>query len=74
VARGGVVRDPAVHRDVLRALRASAIELGLVPVALAASPLLGPAGNREFLMELRRSGEPFDDARLERALGEERPA
>jgi len=74
VGAGGVVRDPAVHRDVVRGLRASAIELGLVPVGLAASPLLGPAGNREFLMELRRRGEPFDDARLERLLGEERPA
>ncbi len=68
---GGVVRDPATHRDVLRELRAALSALGLTPVGLAASPLTGPAGNREFLMELRRRGEPFDDARLEAVLGEE---
>jgi 23S rRNA (cytidine1920-2'-O)/16S rRNA (cytidine1409-2'-O)-methyltransferase len=67
---GGVVRDPQTHRDVLRELRAALSALGLVPVGLTSSPLIGPAGNREFLMELRRHGEPFDDARLEAVLGE----
>lgn len=67
---GGVVRDPQTHREVLHELRAAVRSLGLVPVGLAASPLIGPAGNREFLMELRRAGEPFDDARLEAVLGE----
>jgi len=70
VGRGGVVRDPATHRDVLRTLRDAVAALGLTPVALAASPLRGPAGNREFLMELRRTGVPFDDARLEAVLDE----
>ena len=67
---GGVVRDPETHRSVLRTLREVVGALGLVPVALAASPLLGPAGNREFFMELRRDGEAFDDARLQAVLGE----
>jgi 23S rRNA (cytidine1920-2'-O)/16S rRNA (cytidine1409-2'-O)-methyltransferase len=67
---GGVVRDPATHREVLLELRAALGDLGLVPVGLTASPLIGPAGNREFLLELRRHGEPFDDARLEAVLGE----
>lgn len=70
VGAGGVVRDPETHRHVLRELRAAVGALGLVPVGLTASPLVGPAGNREFLMELRRRGEPFDDARLEAVLGE----
>jgi len=70
LASGGVVRDPATHRAVLRELREAAAALGLVPVALAESPLRGPAGNREFLMELRREGTPFDDARLEEVVGE----
>ena len=70
VGAGGVVRDPATHRDVLRSLRAAVMPLDLVAVALAPSPLLGPAGNREFFIELRREGEPFDDARLEAVLGE----
>lgn len=67
---GGVVRDPETHRSVLRTSREAVGALGLVPVALAASPLLGPAGNREFFMELRRDGEAFDDARLQAVLGE----
>ncbi|HMD02100.1 MAG TPA: TlyA family RNA methyltransferase, partial [Candidatus Baltobacteraceae bacterium] len=45
---GGVVRDPLVHRAVLAETRAAIAELGLVPVALARSPLRGPAGNVEF--------------------------
>jgi 23S rRNA (cytidine1920-2'-O)/16S rRNA (cytidine1409-2'-O)-methyltransferase len=70
VGAGGVVRDPLTHRMVLRSVREAALSLALVPVALVASPLLGPAGNREFLMDLRRGGEPFDDARVEAVLGE----
>lgn len=46
----GVVRDPAVHRGVLAGSLVHAREAHLVPVALAASPLLGPAGNREFFL------------------------
>ncbi len=70
VGAGGVVRDPATHRAVLSELRAAARPLGLVPVSLTASPLLGPAGNREFLIELRRTGNAFDDARIEAVVAE----
>ena len=49
-APGGVVRDPAVHREVLAAALGHARAAGLVPVDLVASPLLGPAGNREFFL------------------------
>lgn len=71
VGGGGVVRDPAIHRAVLREVRDAAIALELVPVALAASPLRGPAGNREFFMEMRRDGTPFDDARIAAVAVEE---
>ncbi len=71
LGKGGVVRDPEVHRAVLREVVAAARELGLVATALVPSPLLGPAGNREFLLELRRGGDPLPDARIEDALGEE---
>ncbi|MBV8531732.1 MAG: TlyA family RNA methyltransferase [Candidatus Eremiobacteraeota bacterium] len=70
VGTGGVVRDRETHRAVLRELREAFRALGLVAVNVAASPLRGPAGNREFLMELRRAGDPFDDARVEAVLGE----
>jgi 23S rRNA (cytidine1920-2'-O)/16S rRNA (cytidine1409-2'-O)-methyltransferase len=67
---GGVVRRPETHRAVLEEQRGSALRMGLVPVALAASPLLGAAGNREFFVELRRSGTPFGDARIDEVLDE----
>ncbi len=54
VGKGGVVRDPRVHREVLERVVALARELGLEVAGLRASPLLGPAGNVEFLLWLRR--------------------
>lgn len=67
---GGVVRDPDVHRAVLREVRDELVALETIPVALAVSPLRGPAGNREFFMELRRDGRPIDDARIDAAVAE----
>ena len=49
VGKGGVVRDPAVHRRVLEQVVGIAASLGLGLRGLMPSPLLGPAGNREFL-------------------------
>jgi 23S rRNA (cytidine1920-2'-O)/16S rRNA (cytidine1409-2'-O)-methyltransferase len=67
---GGVVRDAGVHQAVLREVRNALSALGLVAVAVTASPLRGPAGNREFFVELRGAGVPFDDARIDHALAE----
>ncbi|MGB3328175.1 MAG: TlyA family RNA methyltransferase [Thermomicrobiales bacterium] len=60
IGKGGVVRDPAVHRRVLETTLAAAIDHGLVPHGLVASPLRGPAGNVEFLAHLVL--EPVPDA------------
>ena len=65
---GGVVRDAAIHRAILLETRAGVATLGLAPVAVAASPLRGPAGNAEFFMLLRRGGIAFDDAAADAAL------
>ncbi|HTU70038.1 MAG TPA: TlyA family RNA methyltransferase [Candidatus Baltobacteraceae bacterium] len=70
IGGGGVVRDPAVHRAILREVRDSAAALGLPVAALIASPLLGPAGNREFLIELRSGAQPIEDERIDRVVGE----
>jgi 23S rRNA (cytidine1920-2'-O)/16S rRNA (cytidine1409-2'-O)-methyltransferase len=70
---GGVVRDPQVHRAVLREVRDAAAELGLAAVDVTGSPLLGPAGNREFLMRLRWDGRPLDDAKIDAVVGEGMP-
>jgi len=50
--KGGVVRDPAVHRAVLHAVTTRARELGLGTRAVIASPIQGPEGNRKFLVHL----------------------
>lgn len=49
VKKGGVVRDPDVHRRVLERVLNAAAELGLGLGGLMPSPLRGPAGNVEFL-------------------------
>jgi 23S rRNA (cytidine1920-2'-O)/16S rRNA (cytidine1409-2'-O)-methyltransferase len=51
--RDGVVRDPAVHRRVLGDVVEAALVAGLEPVDAIASPILGPQGNREFLLNIR---------------------
>jgi len=63
-APGGVVRRASVHRDVLIATVADVRNAGLVPLGLAASPLLGPAGNREFFIHagLPPAAEPAQPA------------
>jgi 23S rRNA (cytidine1920-2'-O)/16S rRNA (cytidine1409-2'-O)-methyltransferase len=48
----GVVRDPALHREVLASVVAHAQGIGLGARDVIASPLLGPDGNREFLVEM----------------------
>ena len=53
VCRGGVVRDPEVHEAVIRDVAAVALELGFRRMDVTPSPLLGPAGNREFLAYMR---------------------
>lgn len=52
-AKGGVVRDPAVHARVLREVTEAAVAAGLTPMGQIESPILGPEGNHEFLLHLR---------------------
>jgi 23S rRNA (cytidine1920-2'-O)/16S rRNA (cytidine1409-2'-O)-methyltransferase len=49
---GGVVRDSDLHEKVIEEIREFAGRLGLVPVGVCPSPILGPKGNREFLIYL----------------------
>jgi 23S rRNA (cytidine1920-2'-O)/16S rRNA (cytidine1409-2'-O)-methyltransferase len=52
VGKGGVVRDPQVHARVLESLVAYAESNGWTVHDLTASPITGPAGNREFFLWL----------------------
>ena len=51
-----MVRDSTLHRAVLERVARTATTLALHVVGMAASPLLGPMGNREFLIAGRFSG------------------
>ncbi len=55
VKRGGVVRDSRVHEAVTNMIQEFATHtVGLTLLGLIESPLLGPAGNKEFLIALRK--------------------
>jgi 23S rRNA (cytidine1920-2'-O)/16S rRNA (cytidine1409-2'-O)-methyltransferase len=62
---GGVVRDPAVHRAILHEVTRAVAELGLVPRALARSPLVGPAGNVEFFLLAGTGGVALEPAAID---------
>jgi len=58
VGKGGVVRDPEVHRQVCeRAAAWVAAQPGWSVIGIIESPILGPEGNREFLLYARRGEE-----------------
>jgi 23S rRNA (cytidine1920-2'-O)/16S rRNA (cytidine1409-2'-O)-methyltransferase len=58
VSRGGVVRDPAVWRRVLDEVTTAVAAAGVAPQGMMASPVIGPAGNVEFLLHARRDAPP----------------
>jgi 23S rRNA (cytidine1920-2'-O)/16S rRNA (cytidine1409-2'-O)-methyltransferase len=68
VGKGGVVRDAAQHREVLRRVAAFAADHGLAPQGVVASPLRGPKGNREFFLHLRPGGVAAPAGALEAAI------
>lgn len=72
VGKGGVVRDLRTHRRVISQVVESARKLGWFVWGLRSSPLLGPAGNREFLVYLRRaeSGPGLTEEQLDRNIDE----
>jgi 23S rRNA (cytidine1920-2'-O)/16S rRNA (cytidine1409-2'-O)-methyltransferase len=49
VGKGGIVRDPAVHDEVVARVSATAQTLGRPRRGLIDSPILGTDGNKEFL-------------------------
>ena len=72
VGRGGVVRDAAVHRRVLRAVVDAALGWGGTAVGVVDSGLPGPKGNREFFVHLINRPDPVllddIDQRIDRAV------
>ena len=57
VGKKGVVRDPAVHEEVIRKVINCALDLGFVVLGLDFSPIKGPEGNIEYLLWLGKKGD-----------------
>lgn len=79
VRRGGVVRDAAVWRRVLGEVADALATAGAPVRAAMASPVVGPAGNVEFLLHARKTSadpddepgdEPGDEPDLDAAIDE----
>jgi 23S rRNA (cytidine1920-2'-O)/16S rRNA (cytidine1409-2'-O)-methyltransferase len=62
----GVVRDPDVHRRVLREVAEAAVDWRAQPLGLVDSGLPGPKGNREFVLHLVHAEQPELPADLDR--------
>lgn len=60
VGKNGVVRDAAVHREVIERIVACALEKGFLLLHLDFSPIKGPEGNIEYLLHLCKSKEMVD--------------
>ena len=61
VGKGGVVRDPAVHRRVCDEAAAWVTSKGWRVLGVTASPITGPEGNVEFLLAATRDIAHGDD-------------
>jgi len=63
VSRGkGVVKDPGVWLDALRAVTSALSRAGTGIMGAMVSPLTGAAGNVEFLVHARKGAAPLDEA------------
>lgn len=58
VGKKGVVRDKAVHEEVIEKIRSFTLENGFSVLGLTFSPVKGPEGNIEYLIYLERSEAP----------------
>jgi 23S rRNA (cytidine1920-2'-O)/16S rRNA (cytidine1409-2'-O)-methyltransferase len=58
---GGVVRDPRLRAEAVLAVATAATKLGWYPAGVIRSSLPGPAGNVEFFLWLRRTGQAMID-------------
>ncbi len=58
IGKKGVVRDPAVHREVIEKILSFVPGCGFSAVSLTYSPVKGPEGNIEYLLYLKKAAAP----------------
>ena len=64
VGKKGVVRDPAVHLEVLENFLLHAKESGFTVLGITYSPIRGPEGNIEYLGYIKKADEPSETFNL----------
>lgn len=73
VGKKGVVRDPAVHEEVIEKVVSFAEGSGLSAEGLTYSPVKGPEGNIEYLIHVKKAEEgagPFDRKMIGRVVAD----
>ena len=65
VGKGGIIRDLAIHRRVLKEIAAAAVSLAFAPADVMPSPITGAKGNVEYLMRLRSRSAATSQQALE---------
>lgn len=70
IGKGGIVRDPAVHRAVLGEVVEGLARSGLGVRAAVASPLRGADGNVEFLVHVVHGSPTVGSSALDRVVAE----
>jgi 23S rRNA (cytidine1920-2'-O)/16S rRNA (cytidine1409-2'-O)-methyltransferase len=68
VEKGGVVRDAGAWRNAVASVAEEYRRAGCGLVAAVPSPLIGPAGNREFFVHLRRGAGDAPSDVIDRAI------
>lgn len=72
VGKGGIVRDPALHREVLLRVWDETLRTGWAPQGVASSAIMGAKGNREFFLHLKPgAGSPDAQDVVESLLAKE---
>lgn len=58
IGKGGLIKDPAIHEQVLNGILGQATSWEMTPAGLIRSPIVGASGNVEFLLWLRPGTAP----------------
>lgn len=70
VGKGGIVRDPELHRRVIAEILSAGEAQGLRPRGVCLSPLPGAEGNREYFLHFRTGGPALAAPDLENSIQE----
>ena len=63
VGKNGVVREPAIHREVIEKIVDYADLIGFEVLSVEFSPIKGPEGNIEYLIHIQKKEEPAEEIR-----------